>query len=63
MSFRDGLERDLAGENKAIRDYQTRIHQSTDKSITATLEEIEGDEQNHKRRLKKVLSGLRSATE
>ena len=60
--LKQGLHRDISGEKKAVRDYSQRIKESKDHpSASRTLRHIKGEEQEHKRELEGVLSGLKSA--
>ena len=54
------LQRDLADESKAIKDYGERIKQSKGHGFTSTLREIQGDEKDHHRKIAAILAGLKS---
>lgn len=58
MAFKSGIKRDLQGERKAIRDYTSRIGQAKTPSQRSNLREIKGDEQDHEKRLTKIIKGL-----
>lgn len=53
--LRVSLKQDLAGEHKAIKDYGTRIKQTAGTKIAGTLKEIQGDEKDHKSKLRNIL--------
>jgi rubrerythrin len=62
MSIKPKLQKDLAGETKAIKDYSQRIQQAKGTPVAKTLEEIRRDEKDHHKKLIKALAGLKSAT-
>lgn len=54
MALKTALRRDLAGEQKAIRDYGQR-QQQTKGALKRSLHEIQGDEKDHARILKRAI--------
>jgi rubrerythrin len=53
------LKKDLKGENEAIETYGTRKKEHP--KLAPMYNEMQDDEKDHKRKLSKVLSGLKSA--
>jgi rubrerythrin len=62
MALKPKLQKDLAGETKAIKDYGQRIKQAKGTPVAKTLGEIQRDEKDHHKKLLKALSGLKSVT-
>lgn len=61
MALKANLQADLAGEKKAIVTYGQRRQQAAGTPMAPILKEIQGDEQDHKKRLSTILQGLKQA--
>ena len=64
MALTSKLQRDLAGERKAIHDYGQRKEEARaagKPGLSSSLAEIQGDEKDHKRKLTNSLKGLHAA--
>jgi rubrerythrin len=61
MPLKTGLRKDIAGEEKAIKDYSQRIQQAKGSGVTPVLKHIRGEEKEHKVELSGALKGLKSA--